>query len=77
MDKIYHGCMYKNIDGSNKLYRKSKTCCSGINCPFWKLPWEVKKQRKSSSARKKIGASYFRRIQLLFSRKMDGGKVVV
>ena len=54
MDKIYDSWMYKNIDGSNKLYRKSKTCCSGINCPFWKLPWEVKSSVRARLQEKKL-----------------------
>ena len=54
MDKIYHSCMYKNIDGSNKLYRKSETCCSGTNCPLWKLPWEVKSGVRTRLQEKKL-----------------------
>ena len=54
MDNIYHSCMYKNKDGSNKLYRKSKTCCSGTNCPFWKQPWEVKSGVRTCLQEKKL-----------------------
>ena len=50
--------MYKNKDGSNKLYRKSETCCSGTNCPFWKLPWKVKSGVRTRLQEKKSLEEY-------------------
>ena len=40
-DKIYHGCLNKNKDGSNGLIEKGEQCFKPINCPFWKQPWDV------------------------------------
>ena len=71
--------MYKNIDGSNKLYRKSETCCSGTNCPFWKQPWEVKSSVRTRLQEKKLELvileEYNRYFQNLL-KKMDQRKVV-
>ena len=54
MDKIYHSCMYKNKDGSNKLYKKGENCCSGTNCPFWKQSWEIKSSIRTHQQEKKL-----------------------
>ena len=40
-EKIYHDCLNKNKDGSNRLFEKGDQCCIPINCPFWKHPWDV------------------------------------
>ena len=40
-EKIYHGCLNKNKDGSNRLFEKGDKCCVPINCPFWKQLWDV------------------------------------
>lgn len=40
-DKIYHGCFYKNEDGTNKLILKAKECLMPTNNPFWKSPMHV------------------------------------
>ena len=60
--------MYKNKNGSNKLYKKDENCCSGTNCPFWKQPWEIKSSVRTPLQEKKTRASYLRRIQSLFSK---------
>lgn len=40
-DNIYHSCLYKNKDGSNKLFKKGDRCCIPTSCPFWKRLWDV------------------------------------
>ena len=46
--------MYKNKDGSNKLYKKGENCCSVTNCPFWKQPWEIKSSVRTRQQEKKL-----------------------
>ena len=36
-EKIYHSCLHKNKDGSNKLFQKGDQCCLPTHSPFWKL----------------------------------------
>ena len=40
-EKIYHGCLNKNKNGSNKLFKKGDRRCIPTSCPFWKRPWDV------------------------------------
>ena len=46
--------MYKNKNGSNKLYKKDENCCSGTNYPFWKQPWEIKSSVRTPLQEKKL-----------------------
>ena len=42
MDKIYHGCFYKNADGTNKIIVARKRCFTPTDKCFWKDPNDVK-----------------------------------
>ena len=56
-EKIYHVCLNKNKDGSNRLFVKGDKCCITINCPFWKQPWDVPngvKTRAQEKIKKKL-----------------------
>ena len=73
--------MYKNKDGSNKLYKKGENCCSGTNCPFWKQPWEIKSSVRTRQQEKKLELvtleEYNRYFQNFAEEKMEQqGKVV-
>ena len=73
--------MYKNKDGSNKLYKKGENCCSGTNCPFWKQPWEIKSSVRTRQQEKKLELvtleEYNRYFQNFAEEKMDQqGKLV-
>lgn len=35
-DKVFHGCMKKNSDGSNRVIEKNFTCLWPTDSPFWK-----------------------------------------
>ena len=50
-EKIYHSCLNKNKDGSNRLFKKGDRCCTPTNSPFWKrlvLEHALKKKNKKS-----------------------------
>ena len=61
-DKIYHGCLNKNKDGSNKLFKKGDRCCILTSCPFWKRPWDVPNgvtTRAQEKEQKRVKLDYF------------------
>ena len=63
-EKIYHGCLNKNKDGSNRLFEKGDQCCIPINCPFWKQLWDVPngvKTRSQEKEHKKVKIEDFNR----------------
>ena len=35
-DKVFHGSMNKNNDGTNRIIEKNFTCLYPTNVPFWK-----------------------------------------
>ena len=43
MEKIYHACMTKNADGTNKIIDPGEQCLIPTNNPLWKLPQDIKK----------------------------------
>ena len=49
MDKIYHGCFYKNADGTNKIIVTGERCFSPTDKWFWKDPNDVKHGVKTRS----------------------------
>ena len=59
---IYHGCMLKNKDGTNKLIEKGKSCIYRTANPFWKyiedIPADVK-TRSQAKKQKKVKKSDF------------------
>ena len=40
-DKVFHGCMNKNNDGTNHIIEKNHTCVYPTNVPFWKRARDV------------------------------------
>ena len=40
-DRVFHGCMNKNNDGTNRIIEKNFTCFCPTNMPFWKRAREV------------------------------------
>ena len=54
MKKIYHGCMTKNTDGTNKIIDLCKKCLVPTDECFWKNPRDIKKYKvKTRSCTKK------------------------
>ena len=53
MAKIYHGCMTKNADGSNKLVGPSEQCLIPTAACFWKDPCDIKNTGVRTSSRTK------------------------
>ena len=49
MDKIYHGCFYKNADGTNKVIAAGELCLTPTKKCFWKDPSHVKNGVKTRS----------------------------
>ena len=43
MEKIYHACMTKNANGTNKIIDPGEQCLIPTNNPLWKLPQDIKK----------------------------------
>ena len=43
MGQIYHGCMTKNVDGTNKLIGPGEKCLVPTGKCFWKDPRDIKK----------------------------------
>ena len=41
MELIYHGCMIKNADGTNKIIRPGEKCLTLTAQCFWKDPQDV------------------------------------
>ena len=50
MDKIYHGCFYKNSDGTNKIIVAGERCFAPTDTCFWKDPNDVKHRVKTRSS---------------------------
>ena len=40
-DKVFHGCMNKNNDGTNHIIEKNHTCLYPTDVPFWKRARDV------------------------------------
>ena len=40
-DRVFHGCMRKNSDGTNRIIEKNFTCLYPTNMPFWKRARDV------------------------------------
>ena len=54
MEKIYHGCMAKNADGTNKIIGPGEKCLIPTDKCFWKDPRDIKKSKvKTRSCTKK------------------------
>ena len=49
MGKIYHGCFYKNADGTNKIIVARERCFAPTDKCFWKDPNDVKHGVKTRS----------------------------
>ena len=42
MEKMYHGFMTKNADGTNKIIGLGEQCQIPTKNPFWKRPHDIK-----------------------------------
>ena len=63
-EKIYHSCLNKNKDGSNRLFEKGDKCCTPTNSPFWKWPSDVTssvRTRSQEKEQKKVEVEEFNR----------------
>ena len=40
-DRVFHGCMRKNNDGTNRIIEKKFTCLYPTKIPFWKRARDV------------------------------------
>ena len=53
MNRIYHGCFTKNVDGTNKIILAGDRCLCPTAKPFWKFPEEFENGVKTRSQTKK------------------------
>ena len=53
IDRIYHGCVYANVDGTNKLIAEGDACLIPTNTCFWKDASDVATHVKTRSMTKK------------------------
>ena len=63
-EKIYHSCLNKKKDGSNRLFEKGDLCCTPTNSPFWKRPSDVTngaRTRSQEKEQKKVDVEEFNR----------------
>ena len=61
-EKIYHSCLHKNKDGSNKLFQKGDQCCLTTNSPFWKYAWYITngvRTRSQEKEQEKVNTEVF------------------
>ena len=47
MDWLYHGCMLKNVDGTNQIIDAGENCFVPTGKCFWKDPSDVKNKVKT------------------------------
>ena len=45
MDQIYHGCITKSVNGTNKLIGPGEKCLVPTEECFWKDPRDIKNVR--------------------------------
>ena len=64
---IYHGCFFKNADGTNKIIRASEECSVPTDECFWKDPCDLKNGVKTRSRAKNEPGVTFRD----FNRHLD------
>ena len=57
-EKIYHGCLTKNRDGTNKLIIKGEKCLVPTNKRFWKYSEDVPDVLKTRKQEKKTKKNY-------------------
>ena len=50
---LFHGCMRKNRDGSNRIIEKNKCCLWPTTCPFWKKTADVSFKIRTPSQEQK------------------------
>ena len=50
MAKIYHGCMTKNADGSNRIIGPAQKCLVPTDKCFWKDPEDIKSCRLETNS---------------------------
>ena len=55
-DKVFHVCMKKNNDGTNRIIGKNFTCFYPTNMPFWKTARDINfcVRRRSQEARQDV-----------------------
>ena len=59
MDRLHHGCYYKNADGTNRIIASGKNCLLQFNKCFWKVPSDVRCGVKTRShAKSKPSVSF-------------------
>lgn len=49
MDRLYHGCMLKNADGTNRIIDAGEKCLVMARKCFWKDPSEVKTRSQTEN----------------------------
>ena len=61
-EKIYHSCLHKSKDGSNKLFQKGDQCSLPTNSPFWKYAWDIISGIRMRSQEKEQLNDYFQNL---------------
>ena len=49
MHRFYHGCMFKNAGGTNKIIGPNEKCLASTYKCFWKDPRDIKHYRVKTS----------------------------
>ena len=52
MDCFYHGCYYKNADGTNRIVASGENCLLRMKKCFWKVPCDIRSGLKTRSRAK-------------------------
>lgn len=52
MEGMYHGCFFKNADGTNKIIKTGETCLTPTDECFFKNPCDVRNGVKTRSRTK-------------------------
>ena len=69
--RIYHGCFYKNADGTNKIIRAGEECSVPTGECFWKDPCDVKNGVKTSHVQNMSQWLHLRTLTTTLTRKLS------
>ena len=67
--KIYHDCMLKNADGTNKIIGSTEKCLIPTDKCMWKLPYEVPNGVKTRSRAKNEPTVNYEEVDRYFATK--------
>ena len=74
MSAIYHGCVLKNADGTNKIITNTENCITPTDQCLWKHPNDVPNGVKTRSNTKDKPTVGYKELDEYFHSSMDNGK---